>query len=322
MQCSGAGAAEMSGRFGEAGMSAGERLRQEQQTLSGPAMIRGAGLFHGQEARVRLLPSEAGSGIRFRRVDLSGCPEIPARVEYVQPGARRTILTRGDARVETTEHLLAALSGLRIDNCVVELDGAEIPAMDGSAMPFCEAILGAGICGQGVLRRTGEIAELQRISEPASGQWIECIPSGSDDLVIDYRLDYGADSPLPSQSWAVEVTPELFLREIAAARTFVMAAEVEALQAAGFGRHLTRRELVVFESDGSVQENRLRWENEPVRHKVLDCIGDLALSGLSCSGRVVACRSGHKLNHVMARVLSTIVNMEAGNTVRRGGRAA
>ncbi|MFM7865314.1 MAG: UDP-3-O-acyl-N-acetylglucosamine deacetylase [Planctomycetaceae bacterium] len=312
----------MSVRLGEAGMAAAERSKPEQTTLCGPAMIRGAGLFHGRVARVRLLPAEAGTGIVFRRVDLAGSPEIPARVEYVQPGARRTILTSGDARVETTEHLLAALSGLRVDNCIVELDGAEVPAMDGSAMPFCEVILGAGICGQGVLRRAGRIAELQRISEPASGQWIECIPGGSDDLVIDYRLDYGAESPLPSQSWAVEVTPELFLREIAAARTFVMAAEVEALQAAGYGRHLTRRELVVFEADGSVQENQLRWDNEPVRHKVLDCIGDLALSGLSCSGRIVACRSGHKLNHVMARVLSTIVNMEAGNTVRLAGRAA
>jgi UDP-3-O-acyl-N-acetylglucosamine deacetylase len=101
-----------------------------------------------------------------------------------------------------------------------------------------------------------------------------------------------------------------------------MAAEVEALQAAGFGRHLTRRELVVFEADGSVQENELRWANEPVRHKVLDCIGDLALSGFSSSGRIVACRSGHKLNHVMARVLSTIVSTEAGQTVMPVGRAA
>ncbi|MFY8056198.1 MAG: UDP-3-O-acyl-N-acetylglucosamine deacetylase, partial [Planctomycetaceae bacterium] len=254
--------------------------------------------------------------------DLAGAPEVAARVEHVQAGARRTILTSGAARVETTEHLLAALAGLRVDNCVVELDGPEVPAMDGSAMPFCEAILGAGLCGQGVSRRVLRIAELQRISEPASGQWIECIPSGSDDLVIDYRLDYGAESPLPTQSWAVEVTPELFLREIAAARTFVMAAEVEALQAAGFGRHLTRRELVVFEADGSVQENELRWANEPVRHKVLDCIGDLALSGFSSSGRIVACRSGHKLNHVMARVLSTIVSTEAGQTVMPVGRAA
>ena len=121
---------------------------------------------------------------------------------------------------------------------------------------------------------------------------------------------------------SVEVTPELFLREIAAARTFVMAAEVEALQAAGYGRHLTRRELVVFEADGSIQENELRWANEPVRHKILDCIGDLALGGVSFSGRVVACRSGHKLNHVMARVLSTIVNTEPGNTVTAASRAA
>lgn len=312
----------MSGRFGGTGMAAGERSAPEQQTLRKPAGLCGPGLFHGQQVRLRLLPAAVGTGIRFRRVDLAGAPEVAASVEHVHPGSRRTILTSGAARVETTEHVLAALAGLRVDNCIVELDGPEVPAMDGSAMPFCEAILGAGLCGQGVPRRVQRISELQRISDPASGQWIECIPSGSDDLVIDYRLDYGAESPLPSQSWAVEVTPELFLREIAAARTFVMAAEVEALQAAGFGHHLTRRELVVFEADGSVLENELRWANEPVRHKILDCIGDLALSGFSSTGRIVACRSGHKLNHVMARVLSTIVNTEAGHTVMPAGRAA
>mgnify|MGYP003345529298 FL=1 len=312
----------MAGRRRGTGLAAGERSGSVQRTLKRPAEYSGPGLFHGQAVRIRLLPAAEGTGVRFRRVDLAGAPDIPASVEYVQPGARRTILVSGGARIETTEHLLAALAGLQVDNCVVELDGAEVPAADGSALPFCEAILDAGICEQSAPRKAGRIVELQRVSEPSSGQWIECIPSGGDDLVVDYRLDYGSGSPLPSQSWAVEVTPELFLREIAAARTFVMAAEVEALQAAGYGRHLTRRELVVFEADGSIQENELRWANEPVRHKILDCIGDLALGGVSFSGRVVACRSGHKLNHVMARVLSTIVNTEPGNTVTAASRAA
>ena len=111
---------------------------------------------------------------------------------------------------------------------------------------------------------------------------------------------------IASQSFSVELTPEAFLRDIAAARTFVLQHEVAALQQMGFGRHLTGRDLVVFDADGSVIDNKLRWQDEPVRHKILDCIGDLALSGRVFVGRVVARRSGHKLNHVMAKTLSMI----------------
>ena len=279
-----------------------------QRTLARPAVIAGPGLFHGVDCRLRMLPAAENTGIVFRRVDLAARPEIPADVRYVIPGSRRTILSANGPTVETTEHLMSALAGLQVDNCVVEISARELPAVDGSSLPFCEAILEAGLNQQTALRRTTSIAELQRISDPANGQWIECIPSSSEDLVIDYLLDYGAESPLPSQSWAVQVTPELYMSEIAGSRTFVMAAEVEALQAAGYGRHLTGRDLVVFEKDGSVIDNRLRWPNEPVRHKILDCIGDLALSGLNLSGRIVARRSGHKLNHVMAEFLSTIEN--------------
>jgi UDP-3-O-acyl N-acetylglucosamine deacetylase len=279
-----------------------------QCTLARPAVIAGPGLFHGVDCRVRLLPAAENTGIVFRRVDLASRPEIRSHVGNVVPGSRRTILAAHGATVETVEHLLSALAGLRVDNCIVELSARELPALDGSSLPFCEAILEAGLNQQTALRRTVNIAELQRISEPANGQWIECIPSFTDDLVIDYLLDYGSESALPSQSWAVQVTPEIYLREIAAARTFVMAAEVEALQSAGYGRHLTGRDLVVFQADGTLVDNRLRWSNEPVRHKILDCIGDLALSGRNFTGRIVARRSGHKLNHVMAEFLSTIEN--------------
>lgn len=276
-----------------------------QQTLAGPAIISGRGLFHGLETQVRMLPAPVDAGIVFRRTDLSGNPEIPARTQFVVPGARRTILATGGATVETTEHLLAALAGLRVDNCIIEVSAAEIPAVDGSCMPFCNAILEAGLQTQSSSRRLLRVSRCQRVSDPASDQWLEAAPGGEDDFVVSYQLDYGNESPVPQQSLAVCITPEFFLREIAAARTFVLSSEVEALQAQGYGRHLTGQDLVVFAPDGSVIDNQLRWADEPVRHKILDCIGDLALAGAPMIGRIIARRSGHKLNHVMAQILST-----------------
>jgi len=252
-----------------------------------------------------MLPAPENSGITFRRIDLVDRPEIEARTEFVVPGSRRTILASRGATVETVEHLLAALAGLRVDNCLIEIRGPEVPAVDGSCLPFCEAILEAGINQQSATRRVITIDRCQRISDPASEQWLEAVPSMTEDLVISYQLDYGEESPLRRQSLALAINPETFLQEIAAARTFVMSAEVDALQAQGYGRHLTGRDLVVFAPDGTVVDNRLRWPDEPVRHKILDCIGDLSLSGASLAGRIVARRSGHKLNHVMAQILST-----------------
>ncbi|MFO0978404.1 MAG: UDP-3-O-acyl-N-acetylglucosamine deacetylase [Planctomycetaceae bacterium] len=278
-----------------------------QQTLARPAVVSGRGLFHGIEAKVRLLPAEENTGIVFRRTDLKWRPEVRAHVDFVSAAARRTILESSNgAVVETIEHLMAALAGLRIDNCVVEINAIEVPAVDGSCLPFCDAILEAGINQQSATRSVLVIDEPQCVNDRANAQWIEAIPSMNGIPTVDYQLNYGPNAPFCPQSFAVQLTPEQFLNEIAAARTFVLVEEVEALQARGFGRHLTGKDLVVFNADGTVIDNKLRWPDEPVRHKILDCIGDLALCGRSFSGHVVASRSGHKLNHVMAKTLSTI----------------
>jgi UDP-3-O-acyl N-acetylglucosamine deacetylase len=276
-----------------------------QQTLASPAVVSGRGLFHGIETHVRMLPAPADSGIVFRRTDLPGNPEIPARTQSVVPGARRTILSAAGASVETTEHLLAALAGLQVDNCIIEVSAVEIPAVDGSCLPFCNAILEAGIQALSAPRRFLRVSRCQRVSDPAAEQWLEATPGGGNDLVVGYQLDYGDQSPIGQQSLALSITPDVFLSEIAAARTFVLSSEVEWLQSQGYGRHLTGQDLVVFAPDGSIIENKLRWPDEPVRHKILDCIGDLALAGAPIAGRIVARRSGHKLNHVMAQILST-----------------
>lgn len=278
-----------------------------QQTLARPAVISGRGLFHGVDARLRLLPAEPNTGIVFRRVDLAGKPEVLAHVDNVTSAPRRTVLaSRTGAVVETTEHLLSALAGLQVDNCIIEINAPEVPAVDGSCLPFCEVILEAGLNSQSVQRNLMMIDESHGVNDRAGEQWIEIIPSYDGTTTVDYRLDYGPQTAITSQSFSVHLTPESFMKEIAAARTFVLKAEVEALQAMGFGKHLTGKDLVVFDDDGTIIDNKLRWSDEPVRHKILDCIGDLALSGQMFVGRVVARRSGHKLNHVMAKTLSTI----------------
>ena len=288
-------------------MSFEQTHRSQQQTLARPALIAGHGLFHGIDVKVRLCPAKPDTGIVFRRVDLKDRPEVAAHVDNVRSAARRTVLaSRSGAVVETVEHLMAALAGLQVDNCLIEINAVEVPAVDGSSMPFCEAILAAGLTQQSAERLLLTVETSQGVNDRAGEQWIEVIPAYDENATVDYRLDYGPEAVIASQSFSVELTPEAFLRGIAAARTFVLEHEVAALQQMGFGRHLTGRDLVVFDADGSVIDNKLRWPDEPVRHKILDCIGDLALSGRLFVGRVVARRSGHKLNHVMAKTLSTL----------------
>lgn len=279
----------------------------QQQTLARPAIVSGRGLFHGREARMRLLPADPDTGIVFRRVDLPGRPEVLAHVSNVTSAPRRTVLASATgAQVETVEHIMSAVAGLQLDNCIIEINNIEVPAVDGSCLPFCEAILEAGMNELPSPRLGIIIDESHSVNDRAGEQWIEVIPAFDGISTVDYRLDYGAESPIKSQSFSVTLSPEAFLNEIAPARTFVLSAEVEQLQLMGYGRHLTGKDLIVFDTEGNVIDNKLRWADEPVRHKILDCIGDLALGGRNFVGRVVARRSGHKLNHVMATTLSMI----------------
>ena len=207
----------------------------------------------------------------------------------------------------------ASWSGLAVKAgaAFVEINGLEVPAVDGSCLPFCESILEAGLAKQGAPRMVTPIEVSQSACDRHGDQWMELLPSPDGTITADYRLDFGADASIPAQSLAVRLTVDSFLNDIAGARTFVRIDEIESLQQMGFGRHLTGRDLLVFETDGSVVDNRLRWSDEPVRHKILDCIGDLALSGRSFAGQIVARRSGHKLNHVMAKTLATIEGCRA-----------
>jgi len=284
--------------------AANDRL---QRTLAGPVELEGPGLFHGVHARIRLLPADANSGVRFCRTDLAGMPEVPARHDYVLDAPRRTVLGLGNAAlVETVEHLMAALAGIGVDNCRVEIDAPEVPSFDASSRVFCDAILEAGLQPLSDPLRTFHTASL--IAKLADGgQSLVLRPYVKPLLAVTWRLDYGPRAVIPAQLYSTEITPETFVRDIAAARTFVLESEINALRKLGYGRHLQDRDLLVRRCDGT-WNNPLRWPDECARHKLLDCIGDLALSGIAIGGHVSAVRSGHKLNHQLAAQVSQLAN--------------
>ncbi len=239
-----------------------------------------------------LKPADENSGIRFRRVDLPDSPDIhlgPALLQRQNGVSRCTMLGEGGASVQTVEHLLASFHCLGIDNILVEMDGQEVPGMDGSALPVVETLLTAGIRGQNSQREVLEIRE--DICLEQNGMSISASPA--DDLHISYILDY--PHPLMQSETAFSVTRETFIKEIAPSRTFCLRSEADALRAAGLGKGASTANTLVMEDDGPL-ENSLRFPDECARHKVLDLIGDLFVLGRPVRGRITAVRSGHKMN--------------------------
>jgi UDP-3-O-acyl-N-acetylglucosamine deacetylase len=219
---------------------------------------------------------------------------------------RRTSLRCGDAVVEMVEHVLAALAGLKIDNCEVWVDEAEMPGCDGSALPFVQALDAAGIVEQDAVAPRRVVCDVLRLGGEES--WIEARPIGSATPVIRYLLDYGLCSAIGRQTFELALTPESFRSELAPCRTFMLKAEADWLLAQGLGRRATPRDLLVFGDDGPI-DNRQRFPDECVRHKLLDMVGDLALAGCDLAGRFLACRSGHRLNADLVRALLTRTEM-------------
>jgi UDP-3-O-acyl N-acetylglucosamine deacetylase len=275
---------------------------RHQRTLAAPAEVTGAGFVAGKRVTARFLPAAAGTGLAFRRTDLPGAPLIPASAAAVTGTDRRTTLGPPAAAVTLVEHALAALAGLRIDNCVVELDGPEPPGLDGSAVGFVAALAAAGATLQTATRPIWAVTEPRFAS--ANGATVALHPTDQPGLMLSYRLDYGPAGPIPPQAHTLELTPENFVREVASCRTFLTEPEAHALRGQGIGRHLTPADVLVFGRAGPVG-NRLRFADEPARHKVLDLVGDLALCGFDLAGHVVAYRSGHALNARLAADLES-----------------
>ena len=277
--------------------------RRSERTLARCATVRGVSFLSGLDVTIRFRPAPAGSGLVFLRTDLPGCPEVPALVAHAVARARRTAIENGPARVEMVEHVLAALVGLRIDNCRIDIDGPETPGLDGSSLAYTTALAEAGIVEQG---RPRPVLVIDRPITVRDGEaWLAARPCPADTLAslnLAYHLDYGANAPIPRQSFALDLSPASFRAELAPSRTFLLAAEADALRAAGIGRRTSETDLLVFGPHGPIH-NVLRYPDECVRHKILDIVGDLALAGRDLIGQVEGHRSGHQLNATLVRAL-------------------
>lgn len=285
-----------------------------QRTLARPAEVWGVGYLTGATIRLRFVPAPPSTGIVFVRTDLRPRLHIPAHIDNVTGTQRRTTLGHPPGQIGLVEHVLAALSGLRIDNCLVELNAPEPPGLDGSASGFVKALLDAGICRQGAPRpifgveeplvlsaRGATLALHPPLPEPISlSAGANLAPEHG--LCLSYFLDYGLTSPIARQVHTQALLPGSFVQEIASCRTFILEEEAAELRRQGLGTRTSTADLLVFGRRGPV-DNKLRYANEPARHKVLDLVGDLALFGADLCGHVVAYRSGHPLNVELVRSL-------------------
>jgi UDP-3-O-acyl N-acetylglucosamine deacetylase len=275
-------------------------VARRQRTLARPVSITGFGYFSGLDARLEFWPAAEDFGITFVRHDIGPAARVPAQVAHRIDMARRTTLEFGGVRVEMVEHVLAALAGLGVDNCEVWVDAQEMPGCDGSAAAFVEAIDSAGTIDQ--RRAVRQIVVDERVRVGNDEQWIEAQPARTAGLSVAFELDYGPGTAIGRQVYAIDVTPDSFRRELAACRTFIPQEAAQAMLAQGLGHRVTPRDLLIFGPHGPIG-NELRFADECVRHKLLDVIGDLALTGCEIIGHIVAYRCGHQLHAELARRL-------------------
>lgn len=275
---------------------------RHQRTIAAPVQVSGFGYWSGKDVQVEFRPAPPRTGIVFVRSDLKEPRRIPATCQNRIETPRRTTLAVGGAVVEMVEHVMAALVGLRVDNCEVWVNCPELPGCDGSSQAFVAALDQAGIVEQNTKRSQLIITDVTRVGNEEG--WVEARPSKTGGLSVKYRLDYGSDSPIGRQMIELAVTPENFRRELASARTFLLKEEAEWLRARGLGTRVAYSDVLVFDQDGPI-DNPLRFEDECVRHKALDLIGDLALAGCDMVGQFVAHRGGHRLNAELVRVVMT-----------------
>lgn len=270
----------------------------KQKTLARTVIFRGRGLHTGGEADCTVLPGPENSGICFVRKDLDPSLKVRATVRHTRcDELRQTVLIVGTGVVRTIEHLMAAFHGLGIDNAIVELNGEEVPGMDGSAKDFTETFIETGFLEQNAPRRYWDVSKPVYVDQ--GDQSIMILPAPH--LAISYTLSY-RHPDLNDQFLSLPVLPEIFERELASARTFCLRQEAEQLLTQGFGRGATLENTLVFENNAPL-DNTLRFDNEACRHKILDVVGDLYLAGCFVRGHVIANRSGHKLNLELVRKL-------------------
>ena len=296
---------------------------QKQQTLAAPFTLEGKGLHTGLNITATFCPSEPNTGYRFQRIDLEGEPIVEAVADNVAATNRGTVVKKGDITISTIEHAMAALYCLGVDNCLIKLNAPEIPILDGSALPWVNAIQNVGVVEQNAKREIFRIMKKYEVVDEASGVKLEIFPD--DHFSVTTFVDY--PSPVHNNQFAVLNDINDFADQVAAARTFVFVREIQPLLAANlikggdldnavviYDKKVSQEELNTLaatigsqapsaENLGYVQKRPLQWDNEPARHKLLDIIGDLALVGKYIQGRVIATRPGHGMNNKLARVV-------------------
>lgn len=307
-------------------------MKRKQQTISRSSSCKGIGLHTGVESTITFKPAPEDYGIRFVRTDIKNCPEIKADIDHVVDISRGTTIEEKKVKINTVEHALAAVSGLRIDNVLIELTSKEPPVMDGSAKDFVEALLTSGIINQEHDRNVLEIRRAVNYTDPYRDIDIHVIPSDR------FRVTFMVEYPLPSlgtQYEAIYNMAEDFAVEVAPARTFCFLSEVEMLKENGLikggsldnavvliDKLLDRSEInrlrdlfgieenIITGANGILNGRILRFRNEPVRHKTLDLIGDLALLGIPIKGHVTAARAGHASNVEFVKTLKREYSQE------------
>ncbi|WP_373002540.1 UDP-3-O-acyl-N-acetylglucosamine deacetylase [Hyphomonas sp.] len=273
-----------------------------QQTIERPAVCAGIGVHSGEKARLVLKPAPVGSGVVFRRTDLDATDiEIRAHADSVSDTRLGTTLTNeAGVSVAVVEHLMAALAGLGVDNLIIEIDGPEVPIMDGSSAVYCELLLQAGLKTQTAPRRRIRILERVEIIDGPKRATL----SPSDDTVLSLRarIEY-EDSVIGIQQMALRMAPGMFARDLAFARTYGFARDVDMLRAIGLARGGSLDNAIVLEDGAVMNPEGLRAEDEFVRHKMLDAVGDLMLTGAPIAGSYDAVQPGHALNNALVRKL-------------------
>lgn len=276
-----------------------------QTTIEEPVSYSGVGLHSGCEVNMRICPAFCDTGIVFKRTDLPGRPTIAAVAANVTSTVRATTLQSGDVTVCTVEHLLSALNALDIDNCIIEMDNAEPPVGDGSALVFYELLERAGYCVQDKARDYLTVDKMYKVEE--DGKFIMALPYDG------FRVTFTSINPHPLvgiQYGDFLITPPVFAREIAPARTIAYEKEVEQLRKMGLGLGGTLENVIVYDDDKWLTP--LRYADELVRHKILDVVGDLRLVG-RLKGHIVAAKSSHALNTRLAKLLAESLMKQGGN---------
>ena len=301
---------------------------KNQRTIAKETSCVGTGLHTGVESKITFKPAPEDFGIRFKRMDVDGCPEIKADIDHVVDISRGTTIEENGVRIHTVEHALAACVGIGLDNVLIELSEKEPPVMDGSAIDFVEALLKAGVVKQNAPKNYLHIDEAVGYTDPARGVDIHIMPS--DQFRVTFMLDYDYKS-LGTQFTTMDEVEKNFASEIAPARTFCFLSEIEHLKEEGLikGGNIDNAVVIVDKkidekeaqklselfgiekeislgSNGTLGGTEFRFDNEPVRHKALDLIGDLALLGMPIQGHVIASKSGHAANVELVKEIKKV----------------